>query len=85
MTIEKHLSSPVSERVENNTVNILLNSESRQVHQNSSLYTLVKQEKLTDKGVVIAINNQIIPHHQWEQKLVVEGDNISIFQAIAGG
>lgn len=85
MTIEKHLSSRVTERIENNTVNILLNSESRQFDQNSSLYNLVKQEKLIDKHVVIAINNQIIPHHQWEQKLMVEGDNISIFQAIAGG
>ncbi len=85
MTIEKYFSSRVSEKIESNAVNILLNSESRQVHENSSLYTLVKQEKLTDKRVVIAINNQIIPHHQWEQKLMAEGDNISIFQAIAGG
>lgn len=36
-------------------------------------------------GLAIAVNEQIVPHQQWPQFQLTENDNISIFQAIAGG
>lgn len=37
------------------------------------------------KGIAIAVNQQIIPRQQWSQFQLSEHDNVSIFQAIAGG
>jgi sulfur carrier protein len=85
MTIQNQSQTHVVEKFDTRVVSIFLNGNRCEVLKNSSLYTLVQQEKLTEKRVVIAINNQIIPHQQWQQKLLLDGDNISIFQAIAGG
>ena len=85
MTTEKQSSNSVPGEITMKTVNILLNGELRQVAVDNTLYNLVQQEKLSDRQVVIAINNLIIPHHQWSHKSLVEDDNVSIFQVIAGG
>ncbi|WP_458024709.1 sulfur carrier protein ThiS [Providencia stuartii] len=36
-------------------------------------------------GTTLAINQVIIPRHQWDSHLVNDQDNILLFQAIAGG
>ncbi|EKT58104.1 sulfur carrier protein ThiS [Providencia burhodogranariea] len=36
-------------------------------------------------GTALAINQVIIPRHQWDSHLVNDQDNILLFQAIAGG
>lgn len=36
-------------------------------------------------GVALALNQQILPREQWQQQIVQEGDQILLFQVIAGG
>lgn len=36
-------------------------------------------------GAALALNQQILPREQWEQQIVQEGDQILLFQVIAGG
>ena len=36
-------------------------------------------------GSAVAINQHIISRSEWDNYLINEGDNISLFQAIAGG
>ena len=36
-------------------------------------------------GIALALNQQILPREQWEQQIVQEGDQILLFQVIAGG
>jgi len=38
-----------------------------------------------EQGIAIAVNEQIIPRQQWASFTLSENDNISLFQAIAGG
>ena len=37
------------------------------------------------KGIAIAVNQQIVPRQKWSEFQLAENDNISVFQAIAGG
>lgn len=39
----------------------------------------------TTAGTALAINQVIIPRHQWDSHTVNDQDNILLFQAIAGG
>lgn len=36
-------------------------------------------------GAALALNQQILPREQWEQQIVQEGEQILLFQVIAGG
>ncbi|KQN49682.1 thiamine biosynthesis protein ThiS [Serratia sp. Leaf50] len=36
-------------------------------------------------GSALAVNQVIVPRPQWSQYLLQDGDNIVVFQAIAGG
>lgn len=36
-------------------------------------------------GAALALNQQLLPREQWEQQIVQEGDQILLFQVIAGG
>jgi len=65
------------------TVNV--NSEPRQVKRNSTIESLQVQLELPIVGCVFAINEQIIPKGLWSKTFLNEGDQISLFQAIAGG
>ncbi len=48
----------------------------------SELLTALDQHK---PGAALALNRQILPREQWEQQIVQEGDQILLFQVIAGG
>ncbi len=48
----------------------------------SGLLIQLNQLKL---GAALALNQQILPREQWEQQIVQEGDQILLFQVIAGG
>ncbi len=36
-------------------------------------------------GAAVALNQQILPREQWDQQHVQDGDQILLFQVIAGG
>ena len=48
----------------------------------SSLLATLNQLK---PGAALAINQQIVPREQWAQHIVQDGDQILLFQVIAGG
>ncbi|MEA9393345.1 sulfur carrier protein ThiS [Acerihabitans sp. TG2] len=50
-----------------------------------TLAALVAQWTYSSAGTALAINHIIIPRDQWPQHWVNEGDDILLFQAIAGG
>ncbi|MFA0511412.1 MULTISPECIES: sulfur carrier protein ThiS [unclassified Vibrio] len=66
-------------------ITISINEQPEQVAQSSSLADIIQALSLPDLGCVFAINNAVIPRSQWQQRVVNEGDAISLFQAIAGG
>lgn len=42
-------------------------------------------EKLPEKGVAIAVNNEIVPRTKWNEHTINHGDDIIILKAFCGG
>lgn len=64
---------------------ILLNDDLYSPIEAKDLMALVVELDLPEQAVAIAINGAIIPRSQWPQTPLIEGIQISMFQAIAGG
>ena len=46
---------------------------------------LAAEQKLPEKGVGIAISNNIVPRTEWNNRQLNEGDDIVILKAFCGG
>ncbi|WP_413741936.1 sulfur carrier protein ThiS [Sodalis sp. RH15] len=64
---------------------ITLNERPIELSHRLSLAELLDQLKYSPEGAALAINQTIIPRSQWPRHLINEGDDILLFQAIAGG
>jgi sulfur carrier protein len=66
-------------------VNILVNDEPHQFSQPLTLLNLLNLLALNPAGSALAVNRVIIPRDNWPAHLLEDGDEILLFQAIAGG
>ena len=46
---------------------------------------LAKDQNLPEKGVAVAISNEMVPRTEWENRKLKEGDDIVILKAFCGG
>ena len=46
---------------------------------------LAKEQNLPEKGVAVAISNEMVPRTEWENRMLKEGDDIVILKAFCGG
>ena len=46
---------------------------------------LAKEQKLPEKGVALAISNEMVPRTEWENRQLKDGDDIVILKAFCGG
>lgn len=51
----------------------------------SSILQLIHQKHSDTTGCALAVNNNVIPHGEWPDYIVQDGDQILLFQVIAGG
>lgn len=66
-------------------VDIELNGEPRQVQAGESLAGLVRQLGIGQQAVALAVNRQVVPRQQWNERLLVQQDRVDIVRAIGGG
>ncbi len=64
---------------------ITLNDRPIELSQRLTVAEFLTQLKYSPEGAALAINQTIIPRSQWPQHVINEGDDILLFQAIAGG
>jgi sulfur carrier protein len=64
---------------------IRLNDQPLVLAQPLSVDALLEQLERHQPGTALAINQTIIPRADWVNHLVQDGDDILLFQAIAGG
>ena len=67
------------------TVTIFVNQTQHEIPSGANLDQVISQFELPHQGCVFAINNQVVPRSVWASTLLCEGDEVSLFQAIAGG
>ena len=46
---------------------------------------LAIEQKLPEKGVALAISNEMVPRTEWANRQLKEGDDIVILKAFCGG
>lgn len=64
---------------------IMLNDQPLELAQALSVAALLEQLDRHQPGTALAINQTIIPRTDWATRQVQDGDDILLFQAIAGG
>ncbi|MGL4828814.1 MAG: sulfur carrier protein ThiS [Vibrio sp.] len=64
---------------------IFINQQPFEVVAETSLRELHTQLNLPQQGCVFSLNGDVIPRSEWEHVGLSAGDQISLFQAIAGG
>ncbi|ATA19653.1 sulfur carrier protein ThiS [Gibbsiella quercinecans] len=64
---------------------ITLNERPIALAQPLTVNALLEQLEYQQPGTALAINQTIIPRAEWADHLVADGDDILLFQAIAGG
>lgn len=64
---------------------IFVNDEPMTLTAPLSLAALLEQLARHQPGTAIAVNQSIVPRDRWPSHLLEEGDELVIFQAIAGG
>lgn len=64
---------------------ISLNDEGIELENALTVKELLAQLGYHQPGSALAINQTIIPRDSWDNHLLQDGDDILLFQAIAGG
>ena len=49
--------------------------------QATTVAELAQEQKLPEKGVAVAISNEMVPRTEWAQRALKEGDDIVILKA----
>ncbi|SFN86940.1 sulfur carrier protein ThiS [Xenorhabdus japonica] len=66
-------------------MNIIVNDQNITLIPPMTVQQLLEHIKRTQSGTALAINQTIIPRSEWHTHQINDGDNILLFQAIAGG
>lgn len=76
--------APVVARYAEEAMQILFNDQPMQCAAGQTVHELLEQLDQRQAGAALAINQQIVPREQWTQHIVQDGDQILLFQVIAG-
>ena len=66
-------------------MNIFVNDQPITIPVDANIEQLLAHLESPLKGSAIAVNQNIVSRSKWADYLLNEGDQISLFQAIAGG
>ena len=66
-------------------MHLVVNQQKIEVDDKSNIEQLLLRLDKPLQGTAIAVNQKVISRHQWTVHTLSEGDQISLFQAIAGG
>ena len=68
----------------NSKMKVTINNQQQELEAMTVAEFAAKQQ-LPDKGVALAINNEMVPREQWAKRHICEGDDIVILKAFCGG
>lgn len=66
-------------------MNVRINNTPCQLPEGTTVSQLAEERCLPDKGVALAVNNQMVPRTEWTERKLAEGDDIVILKAFCGG
>lgn len=64
---------------------IIVNNKAMEMAEGSTLNALAEALRLPEKGVAVAVNNQMIPREEWSATSLQEGAQVVVIKAACGG
>ena len=64
---------------------IIVNNKTMEMAEGSTLSALAETLRLPEKGVAVAVNNQMIPREEWSATSLQEGAQVVVIKAACGG
>lgn len=66
-------------------MNVRINNETASLNEGTTVAALAESRKLPERGIAIAINNEMVTRGEWAGRTINEGDDIVILKAFCGG
>ena len=66
-------------------MNIFLNSKPIQVADGATLFELMQQMELPERGVAVAVDNKMVQRESWQTTTLTEEAKILVIKAACGG
>lgn len=67
------------------TIEITLNGEAHRIVDGHNLQDLIGALGLTGKALALAVNREVVPRANWEQRVLRPGERVDVVRAIGGG
>lgn len=66
-------------------MNITVNQQQQCLSRSHTLAELLVSLNIASQGVAVAVNGQVINRSRWSDHQLADNDQVSVFEAIAGG
>ncbi len=64
---------------------IYINQKEIEVQDNISVKELLDMQQIAIEGTAIAIDNKLVPKNEWNDRILTDGNQITIIRATFGG
>lgn len=64
---------------------IYINQKEIEAQDSISIKELLDMQQISIEGTAIAIDNKLVPKNEWNDRILTEGNKITIIQATFGG
>ena len=64
---------------------IYINQKEIEVQDNISVKELLDMQQIAIEGTAIAIDNKLVPKNEWNDRILTDGNKITISRATFGG
>ncbi|MBP3430587.1 MAG: sulfur carrier protein ThiS [Barnesiella sp.] len=64
---------------------IYINQKEIEVQDNISVKELLDMQQIAIEGTAIAIDNKLVPKNEWDDRILTDGNKITIIRATFGG
>lgn len=64
---------------------IYVNQKEIEVQDNISVKELLDMQQIAIEGTAIAIDNKLVPKNEWNDRILTDGNKITIIRATFGG
>jgi len=66
-------------------LNIVVNGKNLEIKKSATIINLLKNLKIEDKVMAVAVNMEIVKKNNWESYIIKENDKIELLQFVGGG
>ena len=64
---------------------VYINQKEIEVQDNISVKELLDMQQIAIEGTAIAIDNKLVPKNEWNDRILTDGNKITIIRATFGG